>query len=248
MPRNVGLARYDYGVLLAYVDESYTQDYYFMGAVIVDQNSAVALQQGLDRVALEAQQAYLPQMSRPPELHGHPLFHGAGDWAPLKEQMRALIGVYDKAMAAIAAAQPEIILRGLDCRRHRARYVDPWPEHEVVLQHTLERIDDLARARDEMVLVIADDISDPNRHRARLQEFRMTGTPGYRSTQLTQILDTIHFVPSHHSRLIQAADLVTFMHRRRLTVTESNPRAQRAIERVWSHLRPCIRHEFTTQP
>jgi Protein of unknown function (DUF3800) len=235
-------------VRLAYIDESYTQEFYFLGAVVVDEVSAPALEKALDAVSEKARAAYLPHVSAPLELHGYPMFQGGEDWAPIKRQVRALISVYEQAMIAIGSQDVAIFLRGLDCVRHRARYSNPWPEHSVVLQYMLERLNDYGRSLGEQVLVIADDIDDPDRHRANLREFRLAGTPGYRSSQLPNILDTLHFAPSKHSRLIQAADLVTFLHRRRTTVVESDPRQRQALERLWSHVAPRVRHELLTRP
>jgi hypothetical protein len=235
-------------VRLAYIDESYTSDFYFIGAVVVDDTSAPALERTLDDVAERARKAYLPHAAEPLELHGHPLFHGAKEWGPIKNQIRALISVYEQAMQAIGGQDVHIFLRGLDCARHRARYVNPWPEHQVVLQHMLERLDEFGQQLGEQILVIADEIGDPNRHRANLHGFRITGTPGYRSSQLPNILDTLHFVPSQHSRLIQAADLVTFLHRRWATVIETNPKQAETIQRLWGHVASGVRHQLLSQP
>lgn len=233
---------------LAYIDESYTRDHYFIAAVVVDDASAPALHQALDQVAERARLAYLPTAPDPLELHGQPLFQGSREWAPIKNQIRALISVYEQAMQAIGEQDVRIFLRGLDCQRHRARYSDPWPEHEVVLQHLLERLDDFGRRYGEQVLVIADELSDPDRHRAKLNAFRLDGTPGYRSSRLTNILDTLHFVPSQHSRLVQAADLVAFLHRRRTTISESNPKATAAMARIWGHVAGRVEHEYLYRP
>jgi hypothetical protein len=156
--------------------------------------------------------------------------------------------VYEQAMRAIGDQDLHIFLRGLDCKRHRARYMRPWPEHTIVLQHMLERLDEFGQELGEQVLVIADDIDDPERHRANLHDFRLTGTPGYRSSRLPNILDTLHFAPSRHSRLIQAADLVTFLHRRRTTITETNPRQAQAIDRLWGHVAGRVRHQLVSCP
>ena len=199
----------------------------------MDDAAAGSLSQALDDVAERARRAYLPTHPAPLELHGQPLFQGTKEWEPVKHQIRALVSVYSQAMKVIGEQEVAIFLRGLDRQRHAARYATPWPAHEVVLQHLLERLDDYGRRLDERILVIADDINDPNRHRARLQDFRSTGTPGYRSSRLPFILDTLHFVPSHHSRLVQAADLVTFLHRRRKTLPSTHPGQHQAIERIW---------------
>lgn len=52
-------------------------------------------------------------------------------------------------------------------------------------------------------------IGQKARYHANLRSFRGSGTPGYRSSNLSRILDTLHYVGSRRSRLIQATDLVT---------------------------------------
>jgi hypothetical protein len=235
-------------VRLAYIDESYTHDFYFIGAVVVDDTSAPGLDQALAAVAERARLAYLPGLRAPLELHAQPLFQGSKEWAPIKNQIRALISVYEQAMQAIGQQNVDIFLRGLDCKRHRARYKTPYPEHEVVLMHMLERLNEFGCRNGEQILVIADELNDPNRHRQNLHGFRQAGTSGYRSSQLPNILDTLHFVPSEHSRLIQAADLVTFLHRRRQTIRETNPKQEAAVERLWGYVQPRVYHQLTTYP
>lgn len=71
---------------------------------------------------------------------------------------------------------------------------------------------------------------------------------GHRSSRLTRVIDTIHFAPSHHSRLLQTSDLVTFLHRRRTTHTEPDRRAALANEQIWAHVAPIIEHELCWVP
>jgi hypothetical protein len=134
-------------------------------------------------------------------------------------------------MRAIGEHPVEIYLRGINTARQKARYRNPHPPHDVVLQHLLERLDENIP---EPVLVIADEVHDHDRtrHRANLRSFRQSGTPGYRSSYLPRILDTLHYADSRHSRLVQAADLVTFMYVRTTRHTESDPRAARANTRA----------------
>ncbi|MFN3866058.1 MAG: DUF3800 domain-containing protein [Demequina sp.] len=84
------------------------------------------------------------------------------------------------------------------------------------------------------ILVIADERSDRDAHRQDLAMHRLEGTPGdYWRTTFNLILDTVHFAPSHHSRMLQAADHYAFFVRRRLEVPrERNPDAERAMDSI----------------
>jgi hypothetical protein len=212
---------------LAYVDEAYTQALYFVGAVVVHGGCALDLQQELDDVVAQAARRY-DGIKASAELHGYDLFHGCGEWAVLRQQPRARIGVYQRALSAIGTHDVSIFLCGVHRKRLSERYRSPLAPHDVTLQHLLERLDGHGKRTGGPVLVIADEISEHERHRTNLQRFRLEGTPGFLSTKLSHILDTVHFAPSRHSRFLQAVDLITFMHQRRVSGADTDSRAIRA--------------------
>lgn len=61
-------------------------------------------------------------------------------------------------------------------------------------------------------------------------------------TTLSALLDTVHFAPSHRSRMLQAADMLAYTYRRYQTVAEPDPRAQRIMDRMWSKLTSSGKH------
>lgn len=231
-------------MLLAYIDESYTDDFFYLATVVVDGSAILTLETKLDALVAEyADQTALPEGA---ELHGYELFHGDKDWAALAVRQR--INVYERALRAVGSCGAQIILRGMDVGRQRLRYNNPWPPHEVVLEHTLESINRLARTRHEQALVIADEVHTHERHRTNFRDARLYGTHGYQSSKLENLVDTIHFAPSKYSRLLQAADLVAFLHHRRCTVIERNPKAAAANDKLWAHVQPAIWQNWTWTP
>jgi len=121
-------------MLLAYVDESYTENWFTMVALLVGGPPSVALQGELDRVAKAAAAAY--GLSPEVELHGHEIFQAKGAWSHVPPRARA--GVFDDVIEAVAAQDVRVIARGLDVVGQQARYSQPDPPHTVVLQHLLE--------------------------------------------------------------------------------------------------------------
>ncbi|MBW0254854.1 DUF3800 domain-containing protein [Cellulomonas sp. PS-H5] len=232
------------GLLLAYVDESYSPDWFTLGAVIGDAAAVRRIEVGFD--ALVARYRGQFDLDAGTELHGYPMFQGAGVWR--RVPLRARINLYAGAMRVVGDSGARVILRGIDVARQRVRYVHPHPPHEVALAHMLERIDSSADARRAHALVLADEVHNSERHRTNFRDFRTDGTPGYRSSTLPRLLDTIHFAPSHHSRLLQAADLVTFLYRRRSAHVESDERARAANDLIWSHVEPAVEHEHCWRP
>ncbi|MCI4063690.1 DUF3800 domain-containing protein [Micromonospora sp. R77] len=231
-------------MLLTYVDESATDRFYWVGALLVPAKVAMPLSEALDQVMDHAVKTY--GVPADTELHGYDIFHARSVWKGVPP--RARIAVYRAAMEAIGAEDVTIILRGVQRLALAERYgPSARPAHEVVLSHLLERVDGYTASRDEYALVIADEVHNPAVHRADLSRYRVSGTGGYRSRRLTRIVDTLHFAPSHASRLVQAVDLVTFLFQR-LHRSGADPRAVAANERLWSLVRARCYHSWCWDP
>ncbi len=220
-------------MLLCYVDESYNKERYWIAALLCPETEVSSLTEALDAVVTKAAKAYSGVDSKA-ELHGHSLFHGKDDWAPLALMPRARIGVYGDAFDAIAAHDVEVIVRGVDIPRLNNRYTYPDHPHAVVLSHLLERIDERAEAHKTLALVIADEVDQADEYRRNLWWFQRYETSGYRARQLTRIVDTIHFAPSRASRLVQGADLLAYMWFRIASGAERDERAVRANRALWA--------------
>lgn len=235
-------------MLLTYVDESYNSTYHYIAAVLVHEDQARSLTFALDQVVTDAADSYGTPADG--ELHGHCLFQGKDDWVLLHTMPRARIGIYNRAFEAIADHDVEILLRGVNKVRLAKRYkANAWPPHEVVLEHLFERIDSRAKSRQEWALVIADEVSDADHHRNSLNFYQRFSTSGYAARRITRVVDTVHFAPSHFSRLLQAADLVAFMHLRiRSQTTATDPRARRANEALWQKIAGSVRYDGLWQP
>ena len=226
-------------VRLAYIDETCRGDLYFVVAVVVGDECIQSLEDGLSEVLKEAARTVGHPIS---ELHGHPIFHGEGEWEGAPPAVR--ISLYRQAMRAVGRQDVHIFISGVDVRGLAQRYgAKAWHPHDVVLRHLLERVNDHAELRREPALVIADELGrdDRLRHRTTLAHVKSVGTGGIRSSKLSRIVDTIHFAPSQHSRLLQAADLVAFLHQRRLHHDDSTaPREARANDRIWAEIQHRI--------
>jgi hypothetical protein len=234
------------------VDESYSKQSYYIAALLCPEAEALSLTRALDDVVQKVA-ADFPGLSAESELHGYDLLQGKRDWDPLTRQVRARIDVYGSAFQAIADHDVRIVIRGVDtaklCARYRGIAADP---HSVVLTHLLERVDAYAERTDELALVIAD---EPGQHdqqlqyRADLTRYRAEGTWGYRGRVITRIVDTLHFAPSSASRLVQAADLIVFMHNRiENTAPGSDERAARTNEALWRRIESRIEHSYHWHP
>lgn len=222
-------------MLLCFVDESFKGDFYAFSALIADQHATreltLALNQLVDQVAVEW------GISRQSEIHAYEIFHGVGAWDEIPA--RARVRVFEASLKAVIDADVRIYLRAVNSRRLAERqahqnYPVNFPADQVCFQHILQRANGFAKRHGEYALVIADERNDRERHRERFALYQTDGTPGvYMHTTLDRLLDTVHFAPSHHSRMLQAADLLAFLYRRVQTVAESDPRQHALMQRLW---------------
>ena len=234
-------------MLLTYLDESYTKTRYLIAALLVPDTDARSLTVALDKVVARAAWEY--EVSSEAELHAHDIFAGKGDWKRLATMVRARIGVYNKALRAIADHDVTVIIRSVDIpgldRRYRGSHDHP---HSVVLTHLIERIDEYAAAAGERTILIADEVDAQDSYRRDLWHYQRSRTWGYRARKIERVLDTIHFAPSSSSRLVQAADLVAFLARRIETHVETDERAKRANDALWARIEPRINHNWCWWP
>jgi hypothetical protein len=223
-------------MLLCFVDESNRKDFHGFAGVIADEHATKSLTLALNSIMQQAAVDYGIQEKA--EIHGYPLFHGVEDWRGVGA--RARVSVFEKVIDTILRQDVTILLRAISESRLKARqagenYPVQFPPEQVCFQHILQRVDRVAKRKDTHALMIADERGDRERHRDRFATYQTQGTPGvYMHTKLNRLLDTVHFAPSHHSRMLQAADMLAFTYRRHETVKESDPRAQTVMDRLWN--------------
>jgi hypothetical protein len=234
-------------VLLTYLDESYTKTRYLIAALMVPDAQARSLTAALDKVVEDAAWDY--PVSTEAELHAHDIFAAKGDWKRLATKVRARIGVYNKALQAIADHDVTVVIRSVDIRKLDRRYPSGHDHpHSVVLTHLIERIDEYAAGAEERTILIADEVAGQDSYRRDLWHYQRSQTWGYRARQISHVVDTIHFAPSSSSRLVQGADLVAFLARRIEDHVETDQRAKRANEALWARIQPRIHHQWCWVP
>jgi len=227
-----------WAVLFAIVDESSNHRHYRTVGLIVSARNLRPLTLALDGIALAASSTF-EGIEPIVELHGHDLFAGTEDWQPLKQQVRARIGIYAKALRAIVENSQTVFVEKVNRSAFRKHFAGAQDEHVVSLIRLLKQIDNYADQLDEDIVVIADE-----HHTARLAQRELQRISHKR------MVDTVFFVPSDMSRLVQAVDLVAFLHQRVSDTVERDPRAARTNESLWRLLEPIwdTSHEGTWRP
>ena len=227
-------------MILVYVDESFNRDEFWVTGLVVPGTALLGLEAALDAVVLGAADAYGGGLRA--ELHGYDIAQGRGDWASMAGMLRARLDIYRQALEAVHdATSVRAYLYGLDRHRHRSKYIHPWPERQVLLGHLAQRVNGLVPAG-ECALLIVDDSPTQDQIREHIRDFKRNGTLSrINNRPLTRLADTVYFAPSHHSRLLQAADLISYLHlRQRPSVAKaSGARAAAAAKDLWSIVSPA---------
>ena len=190
-------------MLLCFVDESDQGDFHGFAGLMADEHATKAITDSLNRIVRQIAVDWgIPATT---ELHGHPVFHGKEDWKHVPTRVR--VGVFHKVFEAVVTEDVVILMRWVHAARlaeRQARNFYPvnFPPEQVCFQHILQRAQQVSVRRDTYTLIIADDRHDRDRHRERFAIYQTEGTPGvYMQTNLDRLLDTVHFAPSHMSRM-----------------------------------------------
>jgi len=211
-------------VLLAFVDESYNRNLFCLTALIAEEGAVISVTEALETI-LRSVTDHGYRTIR--EFHGHEMLQAVGGWkgVPIRLRMNA----YLQAVQAIRASGSRSIFVAVEWGDDRG---DPTPPHEVALHRLLELLQRYAEEVQDHILVLADEVHSAERHRTNFRFYQ----DEHSDQRLDRILDTLYFGPSHHSRLLQAADLLCYMRLRLLTVVETDPRAQVVNNAIWEQI------------
>lgn len=106
------------------------------------------------------------------------------------------------------------------------------PPDEIAFMYLVEKVDALFKENHSLGMMFGD-YDEPviGSTVASLSQFREGGTSWSRSKEIDNIIDTVHFARSHHSRMIQLADVYLYCLQFMLGNNKSNWRSQVA-ERI----------------
>lgn len=225
-------------MLLCYLDESIHNGFYLWGGVIGDEVAMHSLALQFDELGRVAHQKVgTPEDT---EFHAYPMFHGKEEWANV--YLRQRIEYAFKIAAIISRCEVRafhyaIRADSLDTYYAGLNTQCPYTPDQLILRSVMKMIQQLAKEAETYALVTMDERSDREQQRDEFKLFQQSGTQErHLLYPCDRILDTMHFAPSHRSRMLQAADNVAFYARRHLSATESSAKARKTMDALWSKL------------
>ncbi len=197
---------------LFYFDETKYEPsgrYFFIGGIVVRDADVLALEATLTQI----QQNFFGTsfLTRETEMHGKDIFHGKGVFKSRKLTDR--IKLLTDITTFFCDAKLPIRIVKIDVPAHRAKYKFAQPEYQLGLMLILERFSDFLDEVNDLGMVFGDYEKDEITQAVLdFSQFKTIGkTPMYYGRALGRLVDTIYFTHSHHSRFLQAADVMLYM-------------------------------------
>ena len=226
--------------MYAFIDESTrNEDFYFLGAVVVDDAQYQRLEDDLDMLLIHYENHH-PPIERHHELHGSAIMRAAdAPWRYVPK--RLCIQLFREALEILESSGARIYIEGINIGKlHERGYSWTHPPREVAFNYLFERINECCTTVEPMVKVFADEHHTSEVSVSNFRNYKEFGTFGYKSSKLNNIHPNFVFLPSHDSRALQAADLVTYLFNRLRTIVEADERAHKAKLDLWNIIKPAI--------
>lgn len=223
-------------MLLAYIDESYGDEVYWFGAILVPEEADAQLQ----REILGIPARYAPHgVSGDAELHGYPLWNGIEEWESLEPRLR--VDAMRRTVRTIPRAGAQVVFVGVD------RYALALVKLDQARAHAVSELLDClehhcaAQLAERCLLVFDEETSTSQ---ALIEAVHVHHRSVLLSGVDPRIVERPLMAPSHHTPGIQVADVATYLWRRQHAFpSETDPRAQAARDRLLAVFRGSIAHE-----
>lgn len=180
------------------------QNSYFVGGICVPMSSIGAIEQKLVKLAYDKFRSY--DLSPKTEFHAKDIYFAKGPYKGMAAEDRVAL-----------LLQLADILTDSNIKRVFAEIVTTRIKHnidpgETAFMFFCEQVQNLL-GRDSAHTILIGDQDDEQMRRTvqRFASFRLAGTFWQFGIKIEHLVDTVHFTRSHHSRLVQLADVFVFM-------------------------------------
>jgi hypothetical protein len=238
-------------VRIVFVDESYSDGHYFIGALLIKPENVRLLELALDRLMAEISSEHSSGILPNEEFHGTDLFSGKGIWREITKGERYINSVLDRAFQVLSNIEFSILLQGLNKRQLENRYSLQDDPHRITLKILIEKIDQKLEDFDSFGIIICDERGsalEKDTYRELLREVQVRDTDGLYARKVVRVVDTLHFVSSKKSRSIQAIDLITFLHRRISVHTHASNAENEFTQMLWTKVKDKIVYQGIWAP
>jgi hypothetical protein len=215
-----------------------TSTAYYLVALAVHGDRARGLE---DDVTGVLEKHFGPECRRPRfECKGSYLYRGEGPCTAIAPAER--ITIYEELMSLLGRHGAQLIWVGIDKPRLARRYATPMHPHKLAFIYLVEQVEKFLRSRRAYGLIVSDEEKEVEQQLVEdLARYKATGTSfGYNPTELTRVVDNVHWVRSHDSRLMQLADCCAYLCQRQARDRGKTSATALAVQRLWSIVEPAV--------
>lgn len=222
---------------VAYLDESYNDTYYYVGAVVGSKAAWDEVGTQLRRIRDQAVTDY--ELAPDAELHAVQIMGGRKEWSNLRGRHREAADILARSLEAARDADIKYVFRGVHMHQLRQRYTMPDHPHSVALEHTLQRLEQHARVLglQEQVRLVADMIDIRSELQSQFTGYQQAGTRSLWSNKLNHLASSIEFQDSRSNWGLQSIDIAVYLYRRACVQKETHPAAARTQKRLMGILK-----------
>lgn len=187
------------------------QPIHFLLALGIHEDKTREIEHRLFRIALD----YFPREARNSdfEFHGGDIYRGEGYFDALSPADR--LRIYTRLVEVINDFELPAFIEGIDKQKLKTSSANPAHPYNLAFLYLVERLEEFLESHQPPANGLL--FADENRERDRsiisdFDSFKEYGTVlGYQPREIKRLLDTVHFVKSQDSRLIQLADCSSYL-------------------------------------
>lgn len=221
---------------IAFIDESFTDNHYFMGAFIIAIPDLIKLENQISQLKLQIAVEFDFEIEEDFEIHGSDLYTNSKLWRKLQLNQPYRNWMIKKFMEIAISSGGKFIFQGVERTNLINRYTFPENPQTLIFKFLVERIQEGLNSIDSHCVLICDTRNSGSEHAQMRKDFhdlKNFGSKGNFPKSIDRIADTLHFVSSKDSVGIQISDLATYLHRRRFAVPARNQIEKEFMDDIW---------------
>lgn len=216
-------------MLHAFTDESYTQEWFFQAAYILDESLLGEIQNSVDST-LEFAARF--GISPNTQIHGYSIMNGINGWEPLKGKFNSKLSIYRHLMGALLEINGSLLLQGLQsldgAKKTDLNKIRYQNSHQLLTK----QIENFAKNEQKNVRIFAEQLTDS---KELIKEFKSL-TPN-------QIIHDLEFVKAVEYPGIQIVDACLYLVQRSIVIGTSKGVDGREIE-IFNEVRSLFHPDF----
>ena len=194
---------------IAYFDEvkampQHGQDHYLVGGIAVPMDKIGQLEKEVTKLALEVFES--EELSKETEFHASYCYFSKSNFRGMAMEMRASILI---RLAQILCSVEGV--KKVYAAINTPKLYNSAQAPEIAFAHFVERMERAIPSGSSCLLIGDLDDQQATNMVADFSRFRQRGTPWQYGIDINKVVDSVHFCRSHHSRLLQLADVYMFL-------------------------------------